>query len=170
MINYNNGYNPIQMLQQQRQQIEQQIHNLQQQAQQFQQQYPQQFSSQPYQQQVQNPPSMIWVEGDAGAKSYLVAPGTTIPLWDSEANIIYVKSTDEKGIPSTKVLRYEVVEDGKSKIQNQLQSNNPNLSEYVKKQEIGAYIEQFLAQREMNHEKSIISTSTEAATDEGHTN
>ena len=40
------------------------------------------------QQQAQVNPTMtsgiIWVQGEAGAKSYLVAPNTTVQLWDSE--------------------------------------------------------------------------------------
>lgn len=28
---------------------------------------------------------IIWVQGEAGAKSYMVAPNTTVQLWDSEA-------------------------------------------------------------------------------------
>lgn len=45
----------------------------------------------------QNP--MIWVQGEAGAKSYLMAPNTTLPLWDSENQTIYIKSTDASGMP-----------------------------------------------------------------------
>jgi len=51
---------------------------------------------------------MIWVQGEAGAKSYLVAPNTSIALWDSEASVIYIKSADASGMPSMKVLDYTV--------------------------------------------------------------
>lgn len=47
---------------------------------------------------------MIWVQGEAGAKAYLVAPNNTVVLWDSENQTIYVKSADSSGIPSTRVL------------------------------------------------------------------
>ena len=49
-------------------------------------------------QQVQN--GIIWVQGEAGAKSYLVAPNNTVQLWDSEAQTIYLKSADASGMPS----------------------------------------------------------------------
>lgn len=52
--------------------------------------------------------SIIWVQGEAGAKSYLVAPNTTVQLWDSEAETIYLKSADASGMPSIKVLDYKV--------------------------------------------------------------
>ena len=46
------------------------------------------------------PNPMIWVQGEAAAKSYLVAAGNTVPLWDSENMCIYVKSVDASGVPS----------------------------------------------------------------------
>lgn len=42
---------------------------------------------------------MIWVQGEAGAKAYLVAPRATVVLWDTEKPTIYVKSADENGKP-----------------------------------------------------------------------
>lgn len=42
---------------------------------------------------------MIWVQGKAGAQSYPVARGTTLPLFDSEGDYIYIKSVDSNGIP-----------------------------------------------------------------------
>lgn len=51
---------------------------------------------------------IIWVQGEAGAKSYLVAPNNTVQLWDSEAQTIYLKSADASGMPSMKVLDYKI--------------------------------------------------------------
>ena len=50
----------------------------------------------------------IWVQGEAGAKSYLVAPNTTVALWDSEAQVIYLKSADASGMPQMKVIDYTI--------------------------------------------------------------
>lgn len=58
---------------------------------------------QPMQQQSQG---MIWVQGEAAGKSYLVAPGNTVPLWDSERQTIYLKSVDNAGIPTMRILDY----------------------------------------------------------------
>ena len=52
--------------------------------------------------------SLIWVQGEAGAKSYLVAPNTTVALYDSENQTIYLKSADASGMPSMKVLDYTI--------------------------------------------------------------
>lgn len=49
---------------------------------------------------------IIWVSGEAGAKAYLVAPNTSVALWDSEANVIYIKSADASGMPSMKIVDY----------------------------------------------------------------
>ena len=57
----------------------------------------------------QNPQGgIIWVQGEAAAKSYLVAPGSTVQLWDSEEKVIYLKSADVSGMPSMKVLDYTI--------------------------------------------------------------
>ncbi len=49
---------------------------------------------------------IIWVQGEAGAKAYHVAPGNTVQLWDSENTVIYLKSADMAGMPSMRVLEY----------------------------------------------------------------
>lgn len=51
---------------------------------------------------------IIWVQGEAGAKSYLVAPNTTVQLWDSESQTIYLKSADASGMPSIRTLDYTI--------------------------------------------------------------
>lgn len=60
---------------------------------QFQQQ-PVQMPTQPVQQPQQNNNGILWVSGEVGAKSYLVAPGTSVLLMDSESEKFYIKSTD----------------------------------------------------------------------------
>ena len=59
-------------------------------------------SYQPFlpQHQVQNNnQSIVWVQGEAGAKSVPVAPGQKVLLMDSETNVFYVKSSDVSGMP-----------------------------------------------------------------------
>jgi vacuolar-type H+-ATPase subunit H len=80
--------------------------------------------SQPIQQMQQNQPmqqnsynqqsSIIWVQGESGAKSYLVAPNSTVQLWDSESQTIYIKSADASGMPSIKILDYTIRDNEKS--------------------------------------------------------
>ena len=41
----------------------------------------------------------IWVQGEAAAKAYLVAPGQSVMLLDSENESFYLKATDVTGVP-----------------------------------------------------------------------
>ncbi len=67
---------------------------------------PQYQNYQQSQPQAQAPQNLIWVQGEAGAKSYLVAPNSTVTLWDTESQTIYIKSADASGMPTMKVLDY----------------------------------------------------------------
>lgn len=66
--------------------------------------YQQNIQQQQQQQQMNN--SMIWVQGEAGAKAYMVPNNTTVALWDSEEQTIYIKSVDQNGKPSMTILDY----------------------------------------------------------------
>ena len=73
--------------------------------------YPQMYAQQTYQPQMnQNQPnsSIIWIQGESAAKSYLVAPNSTVVLFDSESQTIYLKSADATGLPSMRVLDYTI--------------------------------------------------------------
>lgn len=75
--------------------------------------YPQNNQSNPMPQQnnyAQPQNNLIWVQGEAGAKSYLVAPNQTVQLWDSESQTIYLKSADASGMPSIRILDYTIRE------------------------------------------------------------
>lgn len=50
---------------------------------------------------------LIWVSGEIGAKSYLVAPNSTVMLMDSEGDRFFIKSTDSAGMPSLKAYEYK---------------------------------------------------------------
>ena len=51
-----------------------------------------------YQQPKQSAP-IIWVQGEEGAKAYMVAAGNSVLLMDSENSVFYIKSTDASGMP-----------------------------------------------------------------------
>lgn len=69
---------------------------------------------------------MIWVQGLAGAKAYLVAPNTTVTLWDSESETIYLKSCDSNGVPSMRIL------DIKERIETPTKSPSNEVNELTK--------------------------------------
>ena len=60
--------------------------------------FPQNY--QPVSQPVQNNnSSILWVQGESSAKSYPVAPNSSVLLMDSEDSVMYIKSTDQSGMP-----------------------------------------------------------------------
>ena len=69
------------------------------------QQYQPQFQPPVQNQQINDNP-MIWVQGEAGAKAYPVAPNTTVVLWDSERTVIYIKRADANGVPTMRIFDY----------------------------------------------------------------
>lgn len=88
-------------------------------------------------QQTQNSSGLIWVQGIEGAKSYLVAPNTTVQLWDSEKQTIYLKSADASGMPSIKTLDYTIREDKAPNLPLQGTENTQGI-EYATKDDLKA--------------------------------
>lgn len=72
-----------------------------------------------YQQQMQAPQiqvpaqsndGIVWVQGESGAKSFLVAPNKSVLLMDSESEKFYIKTSDASGMPlPLRVFKYEEV-------------------------------------------------------------
>lgn len=56
--------------------------------------------------------TIIWVQGEAGAKSFSMGPNSRVALWDSEAQTIYLKSTDQFGMPSMEYIDYTIRDRG----------------------------------------------------------
>lgn len=96
------------------------------------------YQMQPPQMPTPTNSSLIWVQGEAGAKSYMVAPNNTLPLWDSESQVIYLKSADSSGMPSMKILDY-TIRDANNAPKTPL---NDKEVEYVTKDELTAFKEE----------------------------
>lgn len=90
------------------------------------------------QQPQQNNNGLIWVQGETGAKSYLVAPNTTVLLMDSENQRFYLKSTDASGMPlPLRIFEYtEKPQNGANKAQ---ENQTMDLSSYATKAEFDAF-------------------------------
>ena len=52
---------------------------------------------------------LLWVSGEIGAKSYLVAPNSTVLLMDSDSSRFYLKSADNAGMPNLRIFEYTEV-------------------------------------------------------------
>ena len=61
---------------------------------------------QPQSQQVES--QRIWVQGESSAKAYIVKNNTEQVLWDAEQPVIYIKTVDITGKPSTVTLDYTI--------------------------------------------------------------
>ena len=72
--------------------------------QQYQQPMPQQM--QPAQTAQQPTNDFLWVLGQTEAEGYPVAPNNTVTLWDKNLPTIYIKSVNEQGVPSMRVLDF----------------------------------------------------------------
>ena len=99
-------------------------------------QYPQMPMQAPQPQQQAQNNGLTWVQGEAGAKSYLISPNTTMPLWDSESQTIYLKSADASGMPTMKILDYTIREQNNQPTSALMQS-----SDYVTHDELSAFEE-----------------------------
>lgn len=76
--------------------------------------------------------NLNWVQGESGARAWLVAPNNTILLMDSESQRFYIKSADGSGMPSMRIFEY-------TEVGTQTPTNNTmNNVEYALKQDIEA--------------------------------
>ena len=104
----------------------------------------------PYLQQTRNPymntmqsninvsNGIQWVQGIEGAKAFQIAPNSNIPLFDSENDgIFYIKISDNVGMCTLRAFKFEEI-----KPTNQTQQ--VDLSEYVKKTELESLINDML--------------------------
>lgn len=51
----------------------------------------------------------VWVQGEIGAKAYMVVPGNTVTLWDSESRRIWLKTVNSAGMPMMQEITYNFV-------------------------------------------------------------
>lgn len=89
---------------------------------------------QPNMQQVpqQQAPSIVWVQSEAEAMTYPIAPNNAVTLWDSNAPVIYLKQADASGKPSMKI--YDLVERNSRPVQTM----QTQAVEYATKDELAA--------------------------------
>ena len=85
-----------------------------------------------YQQPQQSAP-IIWVQGEEGAKAYMVAAGNSVLLMDSESSVFYIKSTDASGMPQPLRI-FDYTERGKQAVEK-VESKN---DKFVTREEFDA--------------------------------
>lgn len=90
-----------------------------------------------YQTPQQSTNSIIWVQGENAAKAYPVSAGQSVLLMDSENSTMYIKSTDQSGMPLP--LR---IFDYKERIQNGKENHPPvadTKHDYISREEFDKF-------------------------------
>lgn len=109
----------------------------------------------------QNNSGIIWVQGEEGAKGYLVAAGNSVMLMDSENSAFYIKSTDASGMP----LPLRIFDYTERTMATKTPSAAPQAPgvEYVTRQEFDALADRMeaLAAKETSKPKKIVKEDTE---------
>lgn len=87
-------------------------------------------------------PGMIWVLGESEARSYPVAAGSTVVLWDRDTPTIFIKSADASGIPSLRVLEWK---------DKEKTAQEPQAGEYLTRKEFEEWAAKYAPQEVNNN-------------------
>lgn len=102
---------------------------------------------------VQQSAPIIWVQGEEGAKAYMVAAGNSVLLMDSENSVFYIKATDASGMPQP--LRIFDYSERAAQAKTPVQTSN---TEYVTRAELNAITARLdaMEQKGNENEKSFV--------------
>lgn len=102
-------------------------------------------------QQVSNQPinGLVSVTGAEGAKAYPLPPNSSMPLFDANEDVMYVKTTDGAGFPTVKAYRFEQVEAPEAQA--------PQYATREDFERLEKRIEQLASRREAGHAKQSVS-------------
>ncbi len=76
---------------------------------------------------------LVSVTGMEGARAYPMPPNSSMPLFDNDNDLLYVKTTDSAGYPTIKTFRFEPMEPIEANIVE---------AEYVPRSEFDELVEQ----------------------------
>ena len=108
-----------------------------------------------------NSSNLTWVQGESAAKSYPVQPGQSILLMDSENPVMYIKSTDQSGMPlPLRIFDYTERKNEHTTNANVVTTKN---MDYVSRSEFDAFkseIQGVLRQPKQNNNSNMKRTTT----------
>ena len=87
---------------------------------------------------------LVWVQGEAGAKSYLVGAGQSVILMDSEDQFFYIKTADQSGMPILRKFRFE-------EVTNQQQVSQTKNEDYVTREEFEKRMSELYSKKNLNN-------------------
>lgn len=110
---------------------------------------PQMMQQQPQMTQQVNDTGILWVQGEAGAKSWAVAPGKSVMLMDSESNTFYIKSSDNSGMPMPlRIFDYTERTQSTQPV-NVIQHEQIDTSQFITKEEFEKRLSEFVQRSEV---------------------
>mgnify|MGYP001100164058 CR=1 FL=1 len=104
---------------------------------------------------------IIWVQGESAARSYLVAPNSTVLLMDSETQRFYLKSANNAGMPSMQIFEYSEVTQNAPQSAQSVQTNLDD--KYVTREEYSSLQAQYaeiMDKLDSFHSHMVISEDT----------
>lgn len=117
----------------------------------------------PYQPAPQTPQQtgngLIWVQGETGAKSFMVGPGQSVLLMDSEGSRFYLKSADASGMPlPLRIFEYtELTNNAPTQTAIQAPQTSFDPSRYITRDELEERLARLLAEKEsIKNAESIV--------------
>lgn len=111
---------------------------------------PQMMQQQPQMTQPVNDTGILWVQGEAGAKSWAVAPGKSVMLMDSESNTFYIKSSDNSGMPMPlRIFDYTERTNQSTQPVNVIQHEQIDTSQFITKEELEKRLSEFVQRSEV---------------------
>ena len=99
---------------------------------------------------------LLWVSGEVGAKSYLVAPNSTVLLMDSDDAVFYLKSADSAGLPTLRTFSYVEIESNQNK-----QKSSEVQKEFVDREEFELFKNEILEKIKTPSTKTKKTTNTD---------
>ena len=109
---------------------------------------PQMMQQQPQMTQQVNDTGILWVQGEAGAKSWAVAPGKSVMLMDSESNTFYIKSSDNSGMPMPLRIFDYTERTQLTQPVNTIQHEQIDTSQFITKEELEKRLSEFVQRGE----------------------
>ena len=111
---------------------------------------PQMMQQQPQMTQQVNDTGILWVQGEAGAKSWAVAPGKSVMLMDSESNTFYIKSSDNSGMPMPlRIFDYTERTNQSTQPVNAIQHEQVDVSQFITREELDRRLSEFVQRSEV---------------------
>ena len=116
--------------------------------------YNQPMNNQPFPQQITQ--NLIRVNGIEGAKAYQMSANSTVALFDTNEDIMYVKTTDGAGFPIIRTFSFTEIKEDTRATQN---------TDYISRQEFEDFKKELMNNGKQSISRSKSNLTTDKSTD-----